>query len=142
MATQTKLWYLENINLFKGMSMKDMKEVERRTTMKIAEKDQYIYFPEDPSTSVYFLKEGKVKIGSYSDSGRENIKAILESAGGTLEHSVRMTLYIRNLEDFSQINDVYAEFFPQNKPARTTIEVAKLPKDAAICMDAIAHLGP
>lgn len=72
----------------------------------------------------------------------ENIKAILESAGGTLEHCVRTTLYVRNLEDFSQINDVYAEFFPQNKPARTTIEVAKLPKDAAICMDAIAHLGP
>ncbi len=72
----------------------------------------------------------------------ENIKAILESAGARLEHIVRMTLYLRNLEDFNQINEVYAEFFPQQQPARTTIEVTKLSKDATVCMDAIAHLGP
>ena len=77
MATQTKLWYLENFNLFKAMSMKEMKTVEEKVKMKTAEKDQYIYFPDDPSTTIYFLKEGRVKIGSHSESGKENIKAIL-----------------------------------------------------------------
>ena len=77
MATQTKLWYLENFNLFKTMSMNEMKELVKKTKMKTAEKDQYIYFPDDPSKTIYFLKEGNIKIGSYSESGRENIKAIL-----------------------------------------------------------------
>lgn len=57
--------------------MKEMKEVDKMTKMKTADKDQYVYFPEDPSTNIYFLKEGRIKIGSFSDSGKENIKAIL-----------------------------------------------------------------
>ena len=77
MAPETKLWHLENFNLFHGMSMKDMKEVAKKTTMRTAKKDQYIFFPEEPSTAVYFLKEGKVKLGSYSEDGKELIKAIL-----------------------------------------------------------------
>ena len=77
MSTQTKLWYLEKFNLFKAMSMKEMKMVETKAKMMTAERDQYIYFPDDPSTTIYFLKEGRVKIGSHSESGKENIKAIL-----------------------------------------------------------------
>lgn len=78
MSEKSKLWYLENINLFDGMSMEEMEKVEERTTMRSAEKGQYIYFPEEPSSSLYFLKEGRVKIGSYSDDGKENILAILK----------------------------------------------------------------
>lgn len=78
MSSKTKLWYLENINLFKGMSEKQMMDVEKRTIMKTPAKDQYIYFPEEPSRSLYFLKEGRIKIGSYSNDGKESIKAILK----------------------------------------------------------------
>lgn len=78
MSSKTKLWYLENINLFGGMSEKQMMEVEKRTIMKTPAKDQYIYFPEEPSRSLYFLKEGRIKIGSYSNDGKESIKAILK----------------------------------------------------------------
>ena len=78
MSSQSKLWYLENNQLLKGLSQKEMMNLEKNTVMKTASKDQYIYFPEEPSTSIYFLKEGRIKIGSYSDDGRENIKAILK----------------------------------------------------------------
>lgn len=78
MATQSKLWYLENNKLLKGLSQKEMMHLEKTTVMKTASKDQYIYFPEEPSSSIYFLKEGRIKIGSYSEDGRENIKAILK----------------------------------------------------------------
>lgn len=78
MAEKTKLWYLENINLFQGLPLREMKFMEEKTQMKMAKKDQYIYFPEDPSTTIYFLKEGRVKIGAYSSDGKEIIKAILQ----------------------------------------------------------------
>lgn len=71
----------------------------------------------------------------------ENIRAIMEAAGATLAHVVRTTVYLKNLEDFAQMNEVYAEFFPEHKPARSTVEVARLPKDALMSMDAIAYLG-
>lgn len=77
MATETKLWHLENFNLFKGMPMEAIDKVAKMASMKQPEKGQHIYFPDDPSTSIYFLKKGKVKISSVSESGRENIKSIL-----------------------------------------------------------------
>lgn len=77
MATETKLWHLENFNLFKGMPMEAIEKVATMASMKKPEKGQHIYFPDDPSTTIYFLKKGKVKISSMSDSGRENIKSIL-----------------------------------------------------------------
>lgn len=78
MATQSKLWYLENFNLFKEVCTKTMGHLSDKTTMKSFEKDAFIYFPEEPSKTIFFLKEGKVKIGSYSKEGKEIIKRILE----------------------------------------------------------------
>ena len=78
MSENSKLWYLENFNLFKGMGMSEMQKVEKNTTMKTASKGDYIYFPEEPSKTIFFLKEGRVKIGSYSEDGKENIIAILK----------------------------------------------------------------
>ena len=78
MATQSKLWYLENNSLLQGLSEEEMMNFMKKTVMKKATKNQYIYFPEEPSSSMYFLKEGRIKIGSYSEDGRENIKAILK----------------------------------------------------------------
>ena len=77
MSQNSKLWYLENFNLFKGLSKEEMMEVGKKTTMMNANKGQYIYFPEDPSKSVFFLKEGRIKIGHGSSDGKETIKVIL-----------------------------------------------------------------
>ncbi|PSR02007.1 MAG: Crp/Fnr family transcriptional regulator [Bacteroidetes bacterium SW_11_45_7] len=79
MATsESKLWYLENVNLLKDMS-KDVKhEVHEKTVMRTVNKGQFIYFPEEQSTNIYFLKKGRVMIGTYSDDGRELIKAYLQ----------------------------------------------------------------
>lgn len=76
-ATESKLWYLEQINLFKNLSPEEMSEIDHRAVMKSAEKNQFIYFPEEPSKVIYFLKRGRVKIGSYSDDGKEILKTVL-----------------------------------------------------------------
>lgn len=68
----------------------------------------------------------------------ENIKAILEAGGATLNDVVKCTVYIKNMDQFSLINEMYAEFFTENKPARVCVEVARLPKDANVEIDAIA----
>jgi len=77
-AAESKLWYLERINLFKDLSQDELEEVDRVSQMKTMPKGQYIYFPEEPSKVIFLLKEGRVKLGSYSDDGKEIIKAILE----------------------------------------------------------------
>lgn len=64
--------------MLSGLTAAEMVEVEDKTIMMNAKKGQFIYFPEDPSKSVFFLKEGRVKIGNTSEEGRENIKAILQ----------------------------------------------------------------
>lgn len=68
----------------------------------------------------------------------ENVKAVIEKAGGTLENVVKVTIYIKNMDDFSKINGVYGEYFNFHKPARSCVEVAKLPKDGNVEIEAIA----
>ncbi len=77
MSDKTKLWYLENFNLFKELKMNELMTLEKQTTMRTVKKGDYIYFPEDPSTQVFFLKEGRIKLGTYSDDGKESIRAVL-----------------------------------------------------------------
>lgn len=77
-SSQSKLWHLERINLFKDLSTDDLDRISEVATMKNMEKGKYIYFPDEPSRVVFLLKEGRVKIGTYSDDGKEIIKAILE----------------------------------------------------------------
>jgi CRP-like cAMP-binding protein len=76
-ASESKLWYLEQINLFKNLSEEEMMEIDQRAIMKSADKNQFIYFPKEPSKVIYFLKRGRVKIGSYSADGKEIIKTVL-----------------------------------------------------------------
>lgn len=76
-AQNSKLWHLEQINLFKNLSDKELEELDELTVMKTADKNQFIYFPKEPSKILFFLKEGRIKIGSYSQDGKEVIKAIL-----------------------------------------------------------------
>jgi CRP/FNR family cyclic AMP-dependent transcriptional regulator len=77
MATETKLWHLENFNLFKTLSALEKVTMSTKVKHNKMNKNEYIYFPEDPSSSIFFLKNGRVKIGTYSDNGKEIIKAIL-----------------------------------------------------------------
>ncbi|MFT5667789.1 MAG: CRP/FNR family cyclic AMP-dependent transcriptional regulator [Vicingaceae bacterium] len=76
-AQNSKLWHLEQINLFKNLSDKELEELDDLTVMKTADKNQFIYFPKEPSKILFFLKAGRIKIGSYSQDGKEVIKAIL-----------------------------------------------------------------
>ena len=68
----------------------------------------------------------------------ENLKAILEEAGLTLNNVVKTTVFIKDMNDFSKINEVYASYFTENKPARACVEVARLPKDVGVEIEAIA----
>ncbi|MDO6355359.1 RidA family protein [Caloramator sp. CAR-1] len=68
----------------------------------------------------------------------ENIKAILESAGSSLDDVVKTTVFLKDLNDFASVNEVYAEYFKEKMPARSAFQVARLPKDALIEIEAIA----
>ncbi|MDW5300559.1 MAG: RidA family protein [Sedimentibacter sp.] len=67
-----------------------------------------------------------------------NLKAILEAGGATLNDVVKCTVYIKDMNQFGLINEVYGEVFKDNKPARVCVEVARLPKDGNVEIDAIA----
>lgn len=77
MSTETNLWHLENFNLLKALSTIEKLKIAKKVKDSQVKKNEYIYFPEDPSSSIFFLKKGRVKIGTYSDDGKEIIKAIL-----------------------------------------------------------------
>lgn len=69
-----------------------------------------------------------------------NVKAILEAAGTDLAHIVKVTVFLQNMDDFAAMNEVYAEFFTENHPARSAVQVAKLPLGAMIEIEAVALL--
>ncbi len=87
----------------------------------------------DPQTGV--LAEG---VARQTQRALENIRAILQTAGASMAQVVKTTVYLKNMADFGMMNEVYAGFFPANPPARSTIEVARLPKDGLVEIDAIA----
>ena len=68
----------------------------------------------------------------------ENLKGILEAAGSSLDRVVKTTVYLKDMNDFAAMNEVYARYFPNDPPARATVEVARLPKDARVEIDLIA----
>jgi 2-iminobutanoate/2-iminopropanoate deaminase len=70
-----------------------------------------------------------------------NLKAVLVAAGSGLASIVKTTVYLQNLAEFNQMNAIYAEFFPQTKPARSTVQVAALPRGALIEIDCVAVVG-
>ncbi len=69
----------------------------------------------------------------------ENLKAVLEAAGSDLEHVVKTTIYLKDMNDFVRVNEIYATYFGKAAPARSTVQVARLPKDVAIEVDCIAE---
>ncbi len=77
MAEKSKLWYLENFNLFKGLNPESMEKLNRITSMKEFPKSQPIYFANEPSDSIFFLKKGRVKLTRTSPDGKEMILALV-----------------------------------------------------------------
>lgn len=69
----------------------------------------------------------------------ENVKAVLEAAGASLSDVVKTIVYIKDMNDFAQINKIYSEYFTEPYPARSCVEVARLPKDVLIEIEAIAE---
>ena len=69
-----------------------------------------------------------------------NVRAIAEAAGAGLEDVVKTTVFLKDMKEFKAVNTVYAEFFPATPPARAAIQVAALPKDADIEIEAVVHL--
>jgi 2-iminobutanoate/2-iminopropanoate deaminase len=69
-----------------------------------------------------------------------NLKNIIEKAGATLEQVVKCTVFLKNIDDFASMNEVYGEFFTKFKPTRSAVEVSKLPKDVLVEIEAIVYL--
>ena len=92
--------------------------------------------PLDPVTGV--LVEGDIAV--QARRALDNLKAVCEAAGGSLDDVVRIGLYLTDLRDFAAVNAVMAEYFSAPYPARSTIEVAGLPKDSAFEVDAVMVL--
>lgn len=67
----------------------------------------------------------------------ENIKAVVEAAGASMDQVVRIGIYLKNMADYDVLNEVYRDFFPEHKPARTCIGINQLPNDINVEMDAI-----
>jgi len=86
---------------------------------------------------------GKLITGSIkkqTEQSLKNTKAILEAAGTCLENVVKTTVFLQDMNDFADMNSVYAEFFTDHKPARAAVEVAKLPLGAGLEIQMIAYL--
>lgn len=88
----------------------------------------------DPATQQVIAGD----IAAQTDRVMKNLVAILETAGSGLEKVVRCTVFLKNMNDFGAMNEVYARYFKQAPPARSTVEVARLPKDVQVEIDVIA----
>ena len=90
--------------------------------------------PIDPETNT--LVEGDVTVQARQAIG--NLKNLLEASGSSMDKVVKTTVFIKDMNDFGKINDIYKDFFTSDFPARSCVEVARLPKDVLIEIEAIA----
>ena len=81
-----------------------------------------------------------LRLASNAKQSLENIKAILEAEGLSMKNVVKTTVLMQNIGDFGAMNEVYAEYFTEECPARAAYEVAKLPKGALVEIEAIAYI--
>ena len=77
-------------------------------------------------------------MSAQTDRVLKNLAAILQASGSRLEKVVRCTVFLKNMGDFAAMNEVYGRYFKQAPPARSTVEVARLPKDVLVEIDVIA----
>ena len=88
----------------------------------------------DPKTGEFVGTD----IQQQTEKTLENVKGILEAAGSNLHHVVKTTVFLKDINDFGAMNEVYGKYFNQAPPARSTVQVARLPKDALVEIEVIA----
>ena len=70
----------------------------------------------------------------------KNLKAVVEKGGSDMEHVVKVTIFLKDMDNYTTVNDIYKDYFPGVKPARSAVQVARLPKDALIEIECVAEL--
>ena len=90
--------------------------------------------PIDPATGEFVSGE----IAEQTEQVLRNISAVFEAAGASLNEVVKTTVFLVDMDDFTAMNDVYARFFGEHRPARATVQAARLPRDAKVEIEAIA----
>ena len=96
------------------------------------------------SGQIALTPEGELIDGGVAEQTRQvlkNLSAVLEAAGGTLGDVIKTTIFLANMDDFTVVNEVYAEFFGDHRPARSTVAVKTLPKEVLVEIDCIAKPG-
>ena len=90
--------------------------------------------PIDPATGAFAAHD----IAGQTRQSLENVQAVLAQTGLGMENIIKTTVFLKDMNDFAAMNEVYAAFFPSEPPARSAVEVARLPKDALVEIEAIA----
>ena len=90
--------------------------------------------PIDPATGAFAASD----IAGQTRQSLKNVQAVLAQAGLGMENIIKTTVFLKDMNDFAAMNEVYAAFFPSQPPARSAVEVARLPKDALVEIEAIA----
>jgi len=88
-------------------------------------------------------KTGEMSAGDVreqTERALENVKGIVEAAGSKMPHVIKTTVFLKNMGDFAAMNEVYARYFTMAPPARSTVEVARLPKDALVEIEVVAAI--
>ena len=85
-------------------------------------------------------KELITEIKAATRQSLENVKGILEEVGSSMDKVVKATVFVKDLGQFGEVNEVYSEYFGKNSPARSCVQVSKLPMDAVIEIEVIAHV--
>ncbi len=84
------------------------------------------------------MREGDIEV--QTTQVLTNLKNVLEEAGSSLDKVIKTTIFLANMDDFAKVNEIYAKFFDSHKPARSTVAVKTLPKNALIEIEAIATI--
>lgn len=90
--------------------------------------------PIDPSTGQFASED----VTGQTEQVLKNLSAVLEAAGSSLEQVVKTTVFLADMNDFAAMNEVYGKYFSTNKPARATVQAARLPRDARVEIECIA----
>lgn len=90
--------------------------------------------PIDPSTGEFVSQ----KVSEQTEQVLKNLSEVLKAAGTGLDNVVKTTVFLADMGDFAEMNEVYSQFFSENKPARATVQAARLPRDAKVEIECIA----
>ena len=93
--------------------------------------------PIDPETGAFVSDV----VGEQTEQVLKNLRAVLVAAGSGLNNVVKTTVFLADMNDFAEMNEVYGRFFDDNKPARATVQAARLPRDARVEIECIALAG-